>query len=57
MEFGINACSAGGDVIVAWDDLSRTDKAVIKLRRERPDIDWSKVRIDWANRPCAAELP
>lgn len=47
-ESGINAFAVGGDVIVAWDDLAIADNAVIELRRERPDIDWSKVQIDWA---------
>ena len=40
---------------MAWDDLSTTDNAVIKLRRERPDIDWSKVQIDWAKRTLTPE--
>ncbi len=53
-EFGIDACAVGGDVIVAWDDLATADNAVVELKRERPDIDWSKVQVDWVKR---ASLP
>ena len=49
-EFGVHACAVGRDVIVAWDDLATADSAVIELRREGPDIDWSKVQINWAKR-------
>ncbi len=49
-ELGINAFAVGGDVIVAWDDLATADNAVIELRRERPEFDWSRVQIDWGKR-------
>ena len=49
-ESGLNACAVGGDVVVAWEVLSTADDMVAELRRDRTDIDWSKVRVDWARK-------
>ena len=49
-KFGVSACAVGGEVVVAWEELSAADNRVAELRRDRTDIDWSKVRVDGAKR-------
>ena len=50
MESGLSACAVGGDVVVAWEGLSAADDIVAALRCHRTDIDWAKVRVNWAKR-------